>query len=225
MNNIPDTKDIVQKLSNSLIHSGWQSILRMFLISSDMTSIIDQLKEKREKVGPFVPGIVECLEWLRKCPSHNVKVIIMIDIKNNLYGLTTGIPLSKNKPGNPGPVLKKMFMDMYDGNIEDKSCDLTRWCQQGVLIIPYSPTWTIKGNGHHKIWEKFLQYLLNKINEQYSEVPVIYIGKSALQYKTMMKSPYQYEIRIGWKKIFHDDVWNKINQILQQQQYKLKIVW
>lgn len=217
---IPSTEQIVDKIRVSLVASGWDQILRIG-ITRELPVVIDKLKESSQISGKFLPAVKDCLNWLRECPSHKVKVIIIVDIKNNIFGLANGIPLS-TPLRKPSPLMQKLFtsIDKY----YDKSADLTRWSNQGVLLVPLSPTWSISGKGHHSIWKNWTNYILEKIKELYSDVPVIYIGKDTWPIRKRLPNPYQRVIKLSRYKADAGDCWNQINEILKSGHMK-QIDW
>lgn len=219
-----DEQKIVQGIRRQLIGSGWDKELRMFLLSEDMKEIIRQLADSREHSGQFIPSMKECLRWLTYCPVHEVKVIMVIDEKQNIYGLHTGVPMSGITGRQPWWLLEKLLESIDPGHYQG-GVDLSRWSRQGVLMIPLSPTYTIDKGGHHKIWKPFITYILNKVNDLYPEAPVIYLGNYTIQ--KVLRSPYQYLLHVVHGKdggIIHENVWVRCNQILKNSGKK-EIKW
>lgn len=58
--------------------------------------------------------------------------------------------------------------------------DLTRWANQGILLLNYSLTCDVgKPGTNYKIWEPFIAYLLDIINDDKDNIDFIFMGKIA----------------------------------------------
>lgn len=220
-------KQIADKVADSLKNSGWYSILRLFLTSEDWVDIIRKLDESRKTKGQWVPHMKDALRWMQLCPTHKLSCIIITDVEENLFGANTGVPMSRYKEGKPFLLMSLLF-DAINPVYYNGSNNLERWCKQGVLIIPRSPTWTIERSGHHTIWKTFMHYLYDKINENWPETPVIFIGTLTTEHGRDMwfNTPNKHYITIQrtYKSIKHDDPFNKVNEWLKENNMK-QIKW
>lgn len=222
MNEI-DHKKVANKVADQLKTSGWYDILRLFLTSEEWVDIIRKLDESRKLKGSWIPKMKNALRWMQLCPAYNLKCIIVTDIEENLFGLNTGIPMSRYQEGKPFKLMSLLFNAInpvhYNG-----SNNLERWCKQGVLLMPRSPTWTIERSGHHNIWRPFMHYLYDKVNENWPDIPVIFIGANTTEKgrDDWFITPNKHYIHIQrtYQSIKHDDPFTKVNEWLVQNNKK-----
>jgi uracil DNA glycosylase len=207
-----DTKKVAENIRKHLTSSGWADILRMFLIDEQMTRIIEQVMEKKRLHGAFVPTLKDSLNWMIKCPVYNMKVIIVTDETDNLLGASEGIPMSRKEYHN-SYILNYLFQSI-DPVYYSGTKDLTRWCKQGVLLMPLTLTWNDGGKGHHSIWKPFTMYLMNKLSAEYNHIPVIFLGNRTLWYTRVLQNKNRFYLngRIRGKSL----VWDQVNDIIRE---------
>lgn len=220
-------KKIANKVADQLKTSGWYDTLRLFLTSEEWVDIIRKLDESRKVKGQWIPKMKDALRWMQLCPTHKMSCVIVTDIEENMFGLNTGVPMSRYKEGKPF-ILMSLLFDAINPVHYNGSNNLERWCKQGVLMIPRSPTYTIERSGHHNIWRPFMHYLYDKINENWPDIPVIFIGSTTIEKGRDMwfNTPNKHYILIQrtYKKIQHDDPFTKVNEWLKENNMK-QIKW
>lgn len=215
-------RDIVDKLTDHLAASGWNKILRVYLMGQSMETIVEQLEDSSKLHGRWIPSMRECIRWLTQCPVEQVKVVIVSDVRQNLYKKHTGIPLSGRGGSSVHPILEKMLMAIDPNIVHDT--DTTRWSKQGVLQIPLSPTWTIGGNGHHKIWGTLTAQMISKVNELWPEAPIILMGANTHHLRSRFIGEHVYKVKVVYGGIEPVDVFQRVNEVLKQQN-KSEIRW
>jgi uracil-DNA glycosylase len=111
--------------------------------------------------------------------------------------------------------------------------DLTRWSNQGVLLLNSAFTTTIgKPGSHQLLWSPFVIALLDALVWNRQNIIYVFMGKQAAKladfvpdsnYKFIVSHPASaaYMKQSEWN---CDDVWNKINSTLEKQN-KPKIIW
>lgn len=207
------TRDVILKnIKEWLIPSGWYDLLRMFLIDDEAKEIVDKLLLFKEQKQRFVPALSSAFKWLQVCPSSKLKVILVCDIKENrLYN--SGIPLD-NKEKNVTKVNERLYKSI------DKTQhyrDLSKWGEQGVLLLPMTLTWRHLGEAHYDVWRPFLSFLINKINHKYKDIPVMFIGRKSQSYSYMFETSHKFSVTLWSNGIGNVNVWKKINKVLVEQ--------
>lgn len=169
--------EIIEKINNNLIPSGWSDTLHYYLTSKEFEETIEKLIDLKKSNLYFCPKIKNVFRWLEICPHEKVKAILFSDCAHKYQHMATGIPLQK----------PTKWMELIL-NTAGEDCNTENWAKQGVLLIPISPTRTVEGENHYSIWTSFISYLLNKLNELYTDVPYVLIGRKTYEYLPMIKS-------------------------------------
>ena len=125
------------------------------------------------------------------CPLNKVKVIILgqdpyHNIKETYSGTmipeAMGLSFSisndiKKRPPSLRNIIKELNNDLGTNN---DFTDLTKWCQQGVLLLNSSLTVRQGKPGCHlKLWEKFTNSLIKAISDDYSGIVFLLWGNYA----------------------------------------------
>ena len=99
------------------------------------------------------------------------------------------------------PSLKYMFQAIEDSvkfEYRDETLpdgqqnpDLTRWSNQGVLLLNSALTVQMNKPGtHYDIWKDFLVYLIDQICAKKEDVIFVLMGKQADTFKAYIKEPF-----------------------------------
>ena len=122
---------------------------------------------------------------------------------------------------------------MYNGNATSSEQDLTKWANQGILLLNTALTTTVSKSGQHfKIWQPFTAYLFDWLNWHNSGIVYIYMGRKAEDwrdsvsdnnYKLIVSHPASaaYTKQQKWE---CNDVFNHTNKIMHKL-YGEKITW
>lgn len=184
---IPQPKEIAAKIKEQFKGTSWEQPLRYFLESKDLEQIIEELIDLKRCSMSFVPVVKNIFGFLQATGYKDIKAVMLIDTKINRVKGNKGIPMSGIRDTYQWSLINKIFWSIdkeYKG-----SYNLERWCKQGILMIPISPTQTEDGDMHYDLWKGFISNLISVINEQYKEIPWLLVKQKTSIYKPLIKSP------------------------------------
>lgn len=175
---------IVDKLYEDLIPSGWARVLRSFMYSSDFKNILQTLAQESSLDRRFTPPLRDVFRAFKECPYEELKVVIVGQDPYPTIDVADGIAFSCSKTMKLQPSLKFMLSEVnrtvYNGEPISNSPDLTRWANQGILMLNTALTTQINKVGmHYNIWKPFLNYLFDFLSNYNNGLVYIYMGKEA----------------------------------------------
>jgi uracil-DNA glycosylase len=215
------------------MNPSWQGIVTPEFEKDYFKKIVEYVKKERltKTIYPEPRNLFRCFS---ECDYDNLKVVI---IGQDPYhdGSANGLCFSVNEESLKIPpslriILNAIESSVYGGLQLDKNPDLTRWSNQGILLI--NKVLTVeksKANSHANIgWELFTQNIITKIDNNKTDIIFLLMGKNAQSLKIENNKVFKIEhpaasVYSGreWK---FDDVFNKINDYLSSLN-KEKIVW
>ena len=233
INIIQDTKT---KIIDLLTPSGWAQHLRLFLKSSDMDTLLERLLKESQEGRRFTPTMKDVFSAFTKCPFDKVKVVIIGQDPYPYYGVADGLAFSCSKEKKPQSSLRYIFKavekTVYQGCPTTQDPDLTRWADQGVLLLNSALTCQIDKIGtHYDIWKDFIFNVLDALNyKKASPIPFILMGKEAQSFKPYISHPaikVSHPASAAYQKASEwdcGDCFNRVNTWLVDQGDK-KIEW
>lgn len=234
--NLSIIQDTKQKIIKLLTPSGWAEKLRIFLNSQDMDDLLEKLLTESREGKNFTPTLKDVFRAFTECPFDQIKTVIIGQDPYPTMGVADGISFSCSKTGKLQPSLR-YIMGAINTTVYKQSkdtpqnVDLTRWANQGVLMLNTALTCQIdKIGSHYEIWKEFFFMVIDVITTHKKEVPVVLLGKQAHAYSIYLTNPIikvSHPASAAYAKN-HDwdcgDCFNKINEILISQQ-KIPINW
>lgn len=223
------TQEIIGKVQDQLNTCGWYDAMRFWWISSEFEKIINTLKEYIREGKRWVPGAGKMFRWMKECPYDKVKVVIVVEDVSAFIEANTGIPLHMDPEKTPeGREIKRKPLPLADellrGIVEpdaEKSYNFLKWCKQGVLLVPLSPTCRISGAAHYQLWSPLYPRLWETINKK-GDIPIVLVKDRAISYEDHFSSS---NIRKILYPIWKDKSWHIwVNDILKSQN-KTPINW
>jgi uracil-DNA glycosylase len=228
-----DLKEIQQKLYDRLKPTGWADKLKGFILSDDFYKILTVLLIEAQDGKRFTPLIKQLFRAFEECPFDSLKVVILGQDPYPYKDVADGIAFSCSNDKVIQPSLRYMFKEIettvYPGVTYTRDPDLTRWANQGVLLINTAFTTTINQIGSHYIlWQPFLAYLFDTLNFGSPGLVYVFMGKKAQEWShsipennhrinTMHPAAAAHNKDESWDS---GDVFNKINNHLTT-----KIIW
>jgi len=232
-----DIEEIKSKLSKKLEPSGWSVKLRGFIYSSDFDQCIKDLAKLSQEGYRFTPTLAQMFRAFEECPVDKLKIVMVGQDPYPTVGVADGIAFSCSNTGKLQPSLKFILNEVnktvYNGHPESLDPDLTRWANQGILLLNTALTTEVGKIGkHYEIWRTFANYLFDYLNTSYTGLVYIYMGKQAHiwaedvsnnNYKFFLSHPASavYQKFQSWDS---KDVFNETNKIMQTL-YNTKIIW
>ena len=189
---IQDTKT---KLIAKLQESGWGDVLKLFLNSTDFEQVIQKLYDEVTMDRRFTPGLKHVFRAFEQCSWSKTKVVMIGQDPYFTPGVADGIAFSCGLTDKAQPSLKYMFNAIQDQvyNSDEtftQSPDLTRWANQGVLLLNSALTVQMNKPGtHYHIWKDFLIYVIDQIRSKKDDVLFVLLGKQAETFREYIESP------------------------------------
>jgi len=140
--------------------------------------------------GTVFPKSEDVFNAFHLTPYHDVKVVILgQDPYHNdgqAMGLSFSVPDGVKLPPSLVNIYKELATDI--GKEPPKTGDLTRWAEQGVLLLNSALTVRAHQAGSHqgKGWEEFTDAILRAVNEKQEHVVFILWGGFARKKKALI---------------------------------------
>jgi uracil-DNA glycosylase len=226
-------KDFQQKIYESLIPSGWGHRLKGFLLSDEFTTIIQTLYDESESGLHFTPVFKHMFSAFHKCKFEDVKVVFIGAGPYKTLNHANGMLFSNTVPVNEPKPLMVLFdaieKDVYNGGPYDRNRDLTRWAEQGILLLNSSLTAVINSEKKHDdLWKPFYTYLFDVLNSSNTGIVYVFFGECRTWHKNISVNNYKmfipypvYEPTLPWA---NGNLFNNINRIINDV-YKTTIIW
>ena len=172
---------------NMLFGDEWYSALERLLKTNYWKALGQKIAGERIMYNIYPDKGSDLLfKAFRTTPLSEVKVVIL---GQDPYhdGSYDGFAFSNRDDGQKiSPslrnILKEVESDVYDGFQVDQNPDLSRWAEQGVLLINTAHTVRKKNPGSHlEYWSRFTKQVIDLLLEQ--DRPVVWIvwGKKAME--------------------------------------------
>lgn len=230
--------EIKEKLIEKLKPSGWANKLKGFIQSSDFDKILEALYTEREAGKRFTPPLKQVFRAFEECPEKDLKVIIVGQDPYPMLGVADGLAFSCGNTLKEQPSLKNIFeaveKTVYQEFPTYQNPDLTRWANQGVLLLNTALTCQIdKIGSHYNIWQEFTMYLFDMLNFTNSGLIFVLLGAKAHELESVI-GPNHYILKAShpasaaYTKTTWDcgDVFNKANDLIAQNNGpEFKINW
>jgi uracil-DNA glycosylase len=231
-------EEIKIKLVERLKPSGWADKLRGFIQSSDFDKILDVLYKLREDGKRFTPPLKNVFRAFEECPVNNLRVIMIGQDPYPQFGVADGLAFSCSNTERPQPSLRNMFeaidATVYDNERREYDPNLTRWAEQGVLLLNSALTCEIdKIGSHYNIWKDFIAYVMDILNFTDSGLIFVLLGKQAQELEGLI-GEHHHIIKVShpasaaYTKTTWDcsNMFNEINRIINGQNGpSFKINW
>ena len=169
-------------MSDIKLEPKWKEVLQPQFDEAywkELTSFVrDEYKEKT--VYPPGPNIFRAFDL---CPFDKVKVVIVGQDPYHGYKQANGLSFSVNDGIPLPPSLKNIYQEIYKdlGITPLQSGDLTRWAQQGVLMLNSVLTVLASKPASHagKGWEEFTDAAIKALNENREHIVYLLWGRYA----------------------------------------------
>lgn len=217
---------VLQKNVNTLGYS-WARAIGDELAEEYMRELAQRLYQ-RSRLTLLYPDLKEIFSAFKQTPFDQVRVCILGD---EPYQDEKGTGLAYSYPGEHVSypkeienILSAVESDAYpDQLMLNPSRDLTRWAEQGVLLLNATLSAEHDKPGRHKggnFWQRFTQRVIRQLDQRTKPVVFLLFGKDAWQYEGMIdhdkhlvireKDPKSY--KFGGAKPF-----SRTNEFLQGQ--------
>lgn len=220
-------EEVVTKLSSMLKDSGWHNVLKGFLVSEDFKNILVTLNDMVNDDQRFTPPLKQVFRAFQECPYDQLRVVVVGQDPYPQLGVADGIAFSCGNTKKPEAslryILKAVNSTVYDDKQDVKLMDpdLTRWANQGVLMLNTALTTEVGKIGKHfDIWQPFISYLIDMLSKQEQPLVWVFMGKQAQNLADMVDDHHTvltcshpasaaYQKQQLWD---CNDVFNKVNE-------------
>ncbi len=164
------------------IELSWQQLLSEEFRSPQFLKLKQFLVEEKKNQEVYPPGPM-IFNAFDHTPVAKVKVIIIGQDPYHGPGQANGLCFSVNKGIPVPPSLKNIFKELNAdiGMVEPPDGDLTKWADEGVLLLNATLTVRKSTPGSHQGvgWEEFTDAAIQKLSQQRKNLVFLLWGKYA----------------------------------------------
>jgi uracil-DNA glycosylase len=170
---------------NVQIEPSWKEALADEFRKPYFKQITDHLKTEKEQGKTIYPAGSQIFNAFQKTPLDNVKVVLLGQDPYHGPRQAMGLSFSVPKGVPPPPSLINIFKELHEdtGTPMPSHGDLTKWAEQGVMLL--NASLTVRAGepmSHAKIgWHHFTDAVIKKISETKEAVVFLLWGKFAQQ--------------------------------------------
>lgn len=173
------------------IEKSWQEVLQVEFDKPYFESLVSFVKQEYASNTIFPPA-GQIFNAFNTCPFNNVKVVILGQDPYHGPGQAHGLCFSVNDGIQFPPSLQNIFKEITSdlGIPAPKTGNLTRWAEQGVLLLNATLTVRASQAGSHqgRGWEEFTDAVIKTISEKAENVVFILWGSYAIKKKTLINA-------------------------------------
>jgi uracil-DNA glycosylase len=209
------------------IEESWKEVLRQEFVKPYFLQIATFLKtEKLAGKTIYPPGSL-IFNAFNTTPFEKVKVVLLGQDPYHGPGQAHGLSFSVPKGVPPPPSLINIFKELHDdvGVPIPNHGDLTRWAEQGMLLL--NASLTVRANepmSHSKIgWAEFTDAVIQRISEKKKNIVFLLWGKFAQEKQSLIDETRHYVLKAAHPSPFSADKgffgsrpFSKINAYLVQ---------
>lgn len=171
------------------IEKSWKEVLQTEFDKPYFENLVGFVKQEYASRTIFPPA-GQIFNAFNTCPFNNVKVVILGQDPYHGPRQAHGLCFSVNDGIQFPPSLQNIFKEINSdlGIPMPKSGNLTRWAEQGVLLLNATLTVRASQAGSHqgKGWEEFTDAVIKIISEKAENVVFILWGSYAIKKKALI---------------------------------------
>lgn len=164
------------------IEPSWAAVLQEEFDKPYFSDLIQFVKAEYAKGACYPPGSL-IFNAFNLCPLDKVKVVLIGQDPYHEQGQAHGLCFSVNDGVPFPPSLRNIFEEIRSdiGTPVPQTGNLTRWAQQGVLLLNATLTVRAHAAGSHQKrgWEEFTDAVIRKVSESKEHVVFILWGSYA----------------------------------------------
>ncbi len=165
------------------IESGWKEVLAAEFEKEYFVRLTDFVREEYKGNTPIYPPAKLIFNAFNHCPFDKVKVVILGQDPYHGAGQANGLCFSVNEGIPFPPSLMNIFKEIEAdcGTPIPKNGDLTRWSNQGVLLLNATLTVRAASAGSHQKrgWEEFTDAAIRELAKRRENIVFILWGSYA----------------------------------------------
>lgn len=214
---------------NPIIDESWKTVLADEFRSEYFNEIKQKLLAEKEKFIVYPPGS-QIFSAFNKTPFDKVRVVIIGQDPYHGQGQANGMCFSVSQGVKKPPSLVNIFQEIKNdlGYPEPYSGDLTKWAEQGVLLLNASLTVRANSpNSHQDIgWQKFTDKVIDLLSKNKNHLVFILWGKFAQTKEILIDSTRHFILKAAhpspfsaYSGFFGCKHFSKTNEILKSKGY------
>lgn len=157
------------EMAEVIVHPSWKEVLNSEFKKPYFENLKNFVKAEYASGTVYPPGKL-IFNALDHTPFDRVKVVILGQDPYHGPGQANGLCFSVNPNTSIPPSLKNIFKEINNdiGVPVPESGDLTRWADQGVLLLNATLTVRAHSPGSHqsKGWEEFTDEVIRQLSEK-----------------------------------------------------------
>lgn len=165
------------------IEEGWKEVLKEEFQKDYFIRLTNFVREEYKGVTPIYPPAKLIFNAFEHCPFDKVKVVILGQDPYHGEGQANGLCFSVNKGIPCPPSLVNIFKEIESdtGTPIPSDGDLTRWSDQGVLLLNATLTVRASQAGSHQKhgWEEFTDAAIRELASRRENIVFILWGSYA----------------------------------------------
>ena len=173
------------------IEKSWQEVLQVEFDKPYFENLVGFVKQEYASNTVFPPA-GQIFNAFNTCPFNNVKVVILGQDPYHGPGQAHGLCFSVSDGIQFPPSLQNIFKEITSdlGIPAPKTGNLTRWAEQGVLLLNATLTVRASQAGSHqgRGWEEFTDAVIKTISEKAENVVFILWGSYAIKKKSLINA-------------------------------------
>ncbi len=197
--------------------------------------LLQKVNEIRKEKTVYPPAGQE-LYAFRVTAFDEVKVVIVgqdpYHGPHQAHGLAFSVPEGTPPPPSLRNIFKEIDRDVYERETSDVSTDLTRWAEQGVLLLNTILTVEAGDPGSHTNlgWQRLTDAVIEELNRQREQLVFMLWGKKAQakgalinSHHLILEAPHPSPLS-AWRGFLGCGHFSKTNAYLKQHNHS-PIIW
>ncbi|MCY4780875.1 uracil-DNA glycosylase [Sphingobacterium sp. UT-1RO-CII-1] len=167
----------------SVYDVSWMPVLSSLLDKEEVKNLIDFIDRERQQVVVYPPDNL-IFNAFKLTKFTDVKVVILGQDPYHNKGQAQGLSFSVPKGVTLPPSLRNIYTELENdirGFIRPKHGDLTKWAQQGVLLL--NTVLTVRehqaGSHQNRGWEQFTDAVIEAVSRDLEHVVFVLWGSYA----------------------------------------------
>ena len=172
---------------------SWQPILKGYIETPEFVKTYEFVKSKYESEEKCYPPIDKIFNAFQLTAINNLKVVVVGQDPYHQPGQAMGLSFSVQRGISIPPSLLNIYKAIkQDPKIENfeipKHGDLTKWAEQGILLLNDTLTVTKSSPMSHSKagWNNFTDFVIQTINKEKEGIIFVLWGKPAQKKKKLI---------------------------------------
>jgi uracil-DNA glycosylase len=172
------------------MESSWKTRLQAEFSKPYFENAVLHVKTEKSAGKTIYPPGPLIFNAFNKLPFDKVKVVILGQDPYHGAGQAMGLSFSVPKNINPPPSLKNIYKELHDdiGMKIPAHGDLSRWAEQGVLLLNASLTVRANEPNSHALigWQEFTNSVIRKLSDEKKGLVFLLWGKFAQEKEALI---------------------------------------